>query len=300
MAPSLLKRVPPIALFVGVAFCWGMNSVAMKVAGRYVPPLTIAAARSLVGGVVLLALARAGGSDWPRGRNEWRPIIALAVVMTGLTTAALFLAAKNAPAGIVSIFTNTMPLWTAIMAPIFLNEKLRPNVLVGLAVGLGGTVIVAWRAIEGEIKVAGVVFGLVAALMSAAGSILYKKYPLPRLDRTMVIGVQLAISTVVLTALAIPDDRSHMRLRWQLVLSFVYLAFIGLAVSFVMFSELVSRATAMQSSAVAYLATVFGVVLGAVVLHERLSWLVLIGGVITIVGVAIVQFGEQLRKRFTR
>lgn len=274
-----------------------MNSVAMKVAGRYIPPLTVAAARSLVGGVVLLAIARRGHSDWPRGRDEWRPIVALAVVMTGLTTAALFLAARNAPAGIVSIFTNTMPMWTALMAPIFLSEKLRSTVLAGLAVGLFGTVIVAWRAVEGEIKVAGVIFALFAALMSAGGSILYKRYPLPRLDRTMVIGVQLAISTVVLGLLAIPDDRSNMQLRWQLVLSFVYLAFIGLAVSFVMFSELVSRATAMQSSAVAYLATLFGVVLGAVLLRERLSWLVLIGGVVTIVGVAIVQFGEQIRAR---
>lgn len=298
MAPSFLKRVPPIVLFVGVAFCWGMNTVAMKVAGRYVPPLTIAAARSLVGGILLLTIARRRHSDWPQGRAEWRPIVALAIVMTGLTTAALFLAAKNAPAGIVSIFTNTMPLWTAIMAPVFLSEKLRSGVLVGLAVGLCGTVLVAWRAVDGEIKVQGVVFGLVAALMSAGGSILYKKYPLPRLDRTMVIGVQLSISTVVLAALAIPDDRSDMQLRWQLVLSFVYLAFIGLAVSFVMFSELVSRATAMQSSAVAYLATVFGVVLGALMLHERLSLLVLVGGVVTIVGVAIVQFGEQLRSRF--
>jgi drug/metabolite transporter (DMT)-like permease len=83
-----------------------------------------------------------------------------------------------------------------------------------------------------------------------------------------------------------------MQMRWQLVLSFVYLAVVGLALSFVMYSELISRATAMQTSAVSYLATVIGVLAGAILLRERLSWLVLVGGVIAIAGVAIVQTSQ--------
>ncbi len=289
-----IKRVPPAVLFIGVAFCWGMNTVAMRVASRYAPPLSVASARSFIGGMLLLFLARKSGADWPRGKDEWRPIVALAILMTGLTTAALFLAAKNIPAGLVSILSNTMPLFTAVMAPIFLSERIRSNVVIGLAIGLCGTILVAWRAIEGEVKTIGVVFGLAGAAMSSGGSILYKKYPLVRLDRLMVIGIQLFISTFVLGALAIPDDRSHMKFTWQLGLSFVYLSIVGLALSFVIYSELISRATAMQSSAVSYLSTIFGVVLGALLLGERLGWLVLVGGIIAILGVAIVQFGNQL------
>ena len=282
-------------LFVGVATCWGMNSVAMRVAGRYVPPLTVATARSIVGGIMLLSLAKARGSSWPKGRDEWMPLILLATLMTGITTAALFLAAKNAPAGLVSIFSNTMPLFTALFAPVFLKEIVSRQMAVGLGIGLCGTVIVAWRAIEGQIRPLGVFFGLLGAVGSALGSIMYKRYPLPRLVRMMIIGIQLAISSVVLGLLAVPDNRSHMQLRWQLVLSFVYLSLIGLALSFVMYSELISRATALQSSAVSYLATVVGVVAGALLLGERLSWLVLIGGVIAIAGVAVVQTA-QLRR----
>jgi drug/metabolite transporter (DMT)-like permease len=290
-----LKRVPPAVLFVGVATCWGMNTVAMRVAGRYVPPLTVATARSIVGGTVLLSLARARGSVWPKGKDEWMPLALLATLMTGITTAALFLAAKNAPAGLVSIFSNTMPLFTALFAPMFLKERVSRQMAIGLGIGLCGTVIVAWRAIEGQIRPLGVVFGLLGAIGSALGSIMYKRYPLVRLDRMMIIGIQLAISSVVLGLLAVPDDRSHMQFRWQLVLCFVYLSLIGLAMSFVMYSELISRATAMQSSAVSYLATVVGVVAGAVLLRERLSWLVLVGGVIAIAGVAVVQTA-QLRR----
>jgi drug/metabolite transporter (DMT)-like permease len=291
-----LKRVPPAVLFVGVASCWGLNSVAMRVAGRYIPPLTVAAVRSVVGGVLLLSLARARKALWPKGKEEWIPLFALAFFMTGLTTACLFLAAKNAPAGLVSIFTNTMPLFVAMMAPTLLKERITSKVMVGVSVGMFGAIVVAWRAIAGEIRPIGVFYGLAGAFASAFGSVLYKRYPLPRLDRTMVIGLQLAMSSVVLGVLAIPDDRSHMELRWQLVLSFVYLAVVGLALSFVMYSELISRASAMQTSAVSYLATVIGVLSGAVLLRERLSWLVLVGGVIAIAGVAIVQTA-QLRDR---
>ncbi len=293
---SLIQRVPPVVLFVGVACCWGLNSVAMRVTGRSVPPLTVATARAVVGGVILLALARRHGASWPRGREEWTGLAWIAVLMTGISTAGLFLAAKNAPAGVVSIFTNTMPLFTAMLAPLLLSERVTSRVLLGLGVGMCGTVIVAWRAIEGNTRPAGIVYGLIGASTSALGSIMYKRHPMPRLDRLMVVGMQLALSSIVLGILASPDNRSHMTFPWTFTLSFVYLAVIGLALSFVMYSELLSRTTTMQSSSTAYLATVLGVFFGAMFLRERLSGLVLFGGAITIGGVAIVQLGQSRGK----
>jgi drug/metabolite transporter (DMT)-like permease len=292
---TFVQRIPAFVLFGFVATCWGMNSVTMKVTGRTVPPLTVATARALLGGGILLLVARRTGADWPRSRQEWTGLAWIAFLMTGLSTAGLFLAAKNAPAGLVSIFSNLMPLFTAMFAPVLLNEKISRRVVVGLLVGLSGAVIVASRAIHGEIKPMGVVFGLVGAITAALGSIMYKRFPLKRLDRLMVVAVQLLLSSVVLGVLAVPENRSHMRFPWQFKLSFVYLTFVGLAMSFVLWSELLSRSSSMQSSAVAYLATVIGVVAGAVLLGERLSATVLVGGVVAIAGVAIVQL-DQLRR----
>lgn len=285
----LLAAVPTAVLFCAVASFWGMNSVAMRVAGRTVPPLTVASVRAVVGGVVLVAIARRQGADWPRTRAEWTGIVSIAVMMTGLSTAFLFLAAKNAPAGVNSILTNTMPIFVALMAPFLLNERASRRAILGIAVGMGGTILVASRAVHGEVKGIGIVFGLLGALASAFGSILYKRFPMPRLDRTMAVAVQLLISSVVLGVMAVPDDRSHMTFPWTFTLSFVYLSLFGLAMSFVFFSELLRRATGLQGSAVAYLSTVLGVLFGAVLLHERLSLLTLVGGAVTIVGVAIVQ-----------
>lgn len=282
-------------LFVAVATCWGLNTVAMRVAGRTVPPLSVATARAVVGAIILVTIARRNRASWPKGRAEWTGLFWIALLMTGLSTAGLFLAAKNAPAGLVSIFTNTMPLFTALLAPAMLGERLHSRLVVGLGVGLCGTVIVAWRAIEGNVRPIGVFYGLVGASTSALGSIMYKRHPCPRLDRVMIVGVQLAISSIVLGLLALPDDRSHMTFPRQFVLSFVYLSVVGLALSFVMYSELLSRASTMQTSSVAYLATLTGVGFGAVLLGERLSWSVLVGGAIAIVGVAIVQLTQFTR-----
>jgi drug/metabolite transporter (DMT)-like permease len=263
--------------------------VAMRVAGRQVPPLTVAASRSLVGGLVLLALARRKGARLPNTRDEWKGIAAIALMMTGMSTAFIFLAAKNAPAGLASILTNTMPLFVAILAPILLKEQVSLKSGIGLLLGLAGAVIVAWRAIEGDVKPAGVVFGILGAVTAALGGIMYKKFPLPGVDRLMVVAIQLLMSCVVLTLAALPENRSHMTFRWTFWLSFVYLALFGLAMSFVFYSELISRGSYLQASAVAYLSTFLGVLFGALFLKERLSVSVLIGGAIAIVGVAIVQ-----------
>lgn len=263
--------------------------VAMRVAGRQVPPLTVAASRSLVGGLVLLALARRKGARLPNTPDEWKSIAAIALMMTGMSTAFIFLAAKNAPAGLASILTNTMPLFVAILAPILLKETVSLKSGIGLLLGLAGAVIVAWRAIEGDVKPAGVIFGILGAVTAALGGIMYKKFPLPGVDRLMVVAVQLLMSCVVLTLAALPENRSHMTFRWTFWLSFVYLSLLGLATSFVFFSELISRGSSLQASAVAYLSTFLGVLFGALFLKERLSASVLIGGAIAIIGVAIVQ-----------
>lgn len=295
--PSALARVPTAVLFVAVASFWGMNTVAMRVAGRTVPPLSVAAVRALIGGLVLTLIARRRGASWPTTRQQWVQIAAIAVPMTGLSTAFLFLASRNIPAGLVSILSNTMPLFVAVLATLVLGERVTSRIALGLAVGLLGTVIVAWRAIEGEIRGVGILYGVLGAATAAIGSVMYKRFPLPGVDRLMAVAMQLLISCVLLAIMAIPDDRSNMRFPTTFIISFVYLALLGLAVSFVCFSELVSRGTGMQASAVAYLSTVLGVLFGAVFLHERLSWSVLVGGVVAIGGVALVQFSGSSGKR---
>lgn len=298
--PGLISRVPLPLLFCMVATFWGLNTVAMRVAGRSVPPLSVATVRSLVGGLVLLTIAKRRKADWPRSRDEWMGVISLGLIMTGASTACLFLAAKNIPAGLLSILTNTMPIFMAILAPIMLRERLTSRTAVGLLVGMGGTVIVAWRAIEGDVRPLGILYGLGGAAATALGGLLYKRFPMPRLDRTMVISSQLLASTVLLALLAIPDDRSHMRFPWNFWLCFVYLSLGGLALSFMCFSELMRRGSGMQSSAVSYLATVLGVGFGSIFLRERLSWTTLLGGVVAIVGVVIVQSRTIALGRRTR
>ncbi len=290
-----LTAVPMVVLFCTVASFWAMNTVAMRVAGRTVPPLTVAAARAVVGAAVLTMISRRRGADWPRGRAEWLGIAAIAVPMTAMSTAFLFLAARNAPAGLVAIMSNTMPLFVAVLAPVLLREATSARSIAGLAVGMAGTVLVAWRAIEGDVRPLGIVFGLLAALTATIGGMMYKRYPLPRLDRTMVVAMQLVISAVLLSFAAAPDDRSSLSFPWTFWLSFAYLSLLGLALSFVLFSELTRRATGLQASAVAYLSTVLGVVFGAVLLHERLSWLTILGGVVTIAGVVLVQYRPARR-----
>ena len=266
-----------------------MNTVAMRVVSRYTPPLSVATARAVVGGLLLVALARTQKADWPRGKAEWTGIASIALFMTGLSTACMFLASKNAPAGVNSILSNTMPLFLAVLAPKFLSEKVTPRTVLGLAIGLCGAALVAWRAIHGNIKPIGIAFGVAAAFGSAVGSIMYRRMPLPRLNRLMVVGMQLLLSAVVLGLLAVPDDRSTMTFPWQFWLNFTYLSLIGLALSFVCFSELLQRLTGMQAGSAAYLSTFVGVLGGVFLLGEKLSPLVLLGGVIAIVGVAIVQ-----------
>ena len=114
-----------------------MNAVAMRVAGRYVPPLTIATARSVFGGGVLLVIARRGKADWPRA---WPWLIGNALAGPSFGVACYQWALMTTPTNIVLPIVATTPLLVIPLAHFLEGERITRRAVVGGIIAVAGVV----------------------------------------------------------------------------------------------------------------------------------------------------------------
>ena len=138
------QRFPPqLVLLLGI-FAVASASILIRFAQREAASLVIAAFRMGISGLILLPFAV------PRHNEEFRGLshreFGLAVLSgfflaVHFATWILSLEYTSVASSVVLVTTN--PLWVALLAPIFLKERLTAAILLGLLVAMGGGVVVA-------------------------------------------------------------------------------------------------------------------------------------------------------------
>ncbi len=190
MSPSLIPLV--------LALAWGLNWPIVKIVLGSIPPLTF---RVLgLGGAALLLLVVSllrGVSIKPARGDLWGIAIGgvLSVAVFNLSTAFAQLATSTSRA---TVLTYTMPLITALLARLFLGERLAVRHAWALAVGGAGIALLAWpvwRGLASGLGLGswpGLLLPLLAATGWAGGTVAAKRWP-TRGDRWVNTAWQLAI-----------------------------------------------------------------------------------------------------------
>jgi drug/metabolite transporter (DMT)-like permease len=172
MASSARPLVPPVAgIVIGIAAV-SSASIFIRFAQREAPSLVIAAARLALSSLVLVPLALA------RYRHEYRRLTrrdAWLVVFSGVFLALHFAtwvsSLEYTTVASSTVLVSTSPLFVAIMAWLFLREKIGPAVIAGLGITLAGSAIVALSDRSGVMRNA-----LLGDLLAFAGAVTVAGY----------------------------------------------------------------------------------------------------------------------------
>ena len=143
----------PDASLIGVALIWGINIPVMKNGLDQVDSFVFNALRLAVSATVLLSLAlleRRRGIRPNSGVSKTQ-IVVYALIVSGLYQLLFLLGIAHTTSGNTALIIATVPMWTALLARIFLNERLAKIAWGGLFTALAGTVIVALQ--KGDVKV---------------------------------------------------------------------------------------------------------------------------------------------------
>jgi drug/metabolite transporter (DMT)-like permease len=286
---------------------WASQFVMVKLVQRQMGPVFAAFFRMAIATLMLAPLVwrtkRAAMSRGDVGRFVLIGVAGQVAAQLFITWGTQLSLASNA-----ALLSLALPVTTAIMAFLLLGERMTPVRWISFALALAGVLAcsgVDWR--ELDLSNARYLVGNLMILASVCGSAFYNTYSKRLLLNYSPLQV-LAYSYYAVVAFLLPvtlwaEPESFTRLPEftpQVWLGLAILAFFQYFLSMVIFLNVLTRLDATQAALSNYLIPFFGLVLAAVVLQERLSGLMIAGGILILVSTLLVTTYEEWREGRTR
>jgi drug/metabolite transporter (DMT)-like permease len=283
-------RTSDLSELLLLAALWGASFLFMRMGAAEFGPVALVAVR--VGGAALFLmplLQLRGQMDVLR--RHWRPIFVVGLTNSALPFLCFSYAALSITAGLSSIFNAATPLFGAVIAWLWLNDKLNSARILGLVIGFAGVLWLAWNKADhsAAFKPGGSGWAIVACL---AATVLYgvsasltKKTLAGVAPMAVAAGSQLSAAIVLVVPAilwwpaAMPSGTA-----W---LTAALLAVLSTGVAYVLYFRLIANIGPANAIAVTFLIPAFAVLWGWVFLGEQVSGAMLIG-------CAVILFGTSL------
>ena len=270
---------------------WGLAGVGTRAAyGLGATTVTLLSLRTAVA-TLALAVAVIVLRIRPT-RLAWTHGTLIGVLRIGITPLLFMLSLNYISAGVEGLVITLVPATTAVLAAIFISEAISRNQVIGLLVGLAGTTLIAISGdsglgSEGNIY-AGFALALGGVLVGSTTGVMQRHYA-PRHDTMELALPMFASGTVVAIVIGLVigfDDTSTYTSELWILIVVLGLGATLLPFALTLFAS--KHAPATVVSMVGYLAPLVAVVAGVVILGEQITPMILAGGALAIVGIALV------------
>ncbi len=276
---------------------WGSTWLFIKLGLNDLPPFTFAGIRFVFASGILIAIILARGVRWPRKRNEWLVIAVVGLLQFSLNYGLVFWGEQHISSGLAAVLQSTFPAFGLVLAHFYLpDERITAKRIIGVAMGFVGVAIVFSHQLT--IAGKGALLGSIALVMSAFcgsyGNVLVKAYG-TQIEPFVLAAGQMVCGFPPLLALGIATEGNPFRLHWtsNAILALAYLVIVGSVIAFTLFYWLVRHMDVTNTMLISLVTPVIAVLLGMIVLHERLNWRLFAGTAIIISVIGLI----VLRKR---
>ena len=281
-------------LLVLLSLLWGGSFLCVGIAVQELPVLTIIALRVSLAALVLWGIALFSGHQLPRGRKTWQAFLALGLLNNVIPFGLIVFGQQTIGAGLAAILNATTPLWTVLIAALFLaDERFSKQKLFGVLLGLVGVIVmVGPDSLEGISRNLGAQLAVLGATLSYAfASVFGRRFAAAKISPLHTALGQVTASSFILVPLALMIDTP-----WASALpsQATIFAILGLAVlstagGYLLFFNILERAGATNVSLVTLLIPPSAIAMGMLFLEETLQGIHFIGLALIILGLLSLQ-----------
>ena len=275
---------------------WGTTFISTKILLVDFQPVEILFFRFIMGFFILLVTC-------PRQLKVSHPKQEATFAAAGLCGICLYYLLENIAltftmASNVGVIISVAPFFTAILAHLFIKteERLRAEFFLGFMVAMAGIILISFNGSKLQLNPVGDLLALIAALVWAAYSILTRKissfgYPvILTTRRTFFYGILFMIPSLFFFDFHIELSRFT---NMTYLLNLLYLGIGASALCFVTWNFAVKILGAVKTSIYIYMVPVITIVTSVLILKEPLTWLSVIGTILTVVGLFLSERGEK-------
>ncbi|HET6625537.1 MAG TPA: DMT family transporter [Nocardioidaceae bacterium] len=295
MTTSPVRSWLPLAAIAITLSFWASAFVAIRHLGEEVSPGALSLGRLLVGSLTLGVFLLARPRRWP-GRRDWPGLVVCGVLWFGIYNLTLNEGERRVDAGTAAMLIQVAPILIAILATVFLRERPTWYLGAGLLLAFAGVCLIGLSTSgDGGRDLLGVALCLVAAAAYSVSMILQK----PLLGRLSALEVTWFACTIgVLVCLPFAGDL--LRTVGEVPLSsigwIVYLGVFPTAIAFTTFAFALARMDASNLGVTTYLVPPITIALGWLFLREVPPIVAVVGGAVSLVGVAVARIRPHTRE----
>jgi drug/metabolite transporter (DMT)-like permease len=270
---------------------WGASYMFIKVGGAEIPPFTFVEGRALMAALALIVVLRLRGGALPRTRREWLPLIAMGIFNGVIPYTLITWGELHISSALAAILTAAMPLFTILLAHYWTHdERLTISKAIGIVVGFVGVgVLFLPHLREGiQIQFWGEFAVVVSAASYAIATLVARKF-LGGVSHVVASTGQLASTAVMMLPLSLAFDNPFvLRPSLAAIGSLTILALLGTAFAYILYYWLIEHTGVTRTSLVTYLIPITGILWGALLLGEAITWEAIVGLLLIIAGVGLV------------
>ncbi len=268
---------------LGILILWAGNVVAIKMAVTEVAPLTAATLRFLLGGLIFLPFAK------KTDRQSLWTIFQISMSMNVVHIGLLFIGLQKLDAASASILLQSQVVFATLLGCFFFKEKIRWRTWTGIALAVAGIAVMMGEPDIGSHPDA------VAIMLVSTFFLAYSYVKMKHLKSvhpaTYISMLCLCAVPFVFTGSLVISPESWKALpeaNWLLLGPvFAYQAIL-VSLTHIVWQRMMHKGDVGKVTAFTLLIPFFTVVLSVLLLGEHIDWPMIVGGLITMVGVGII------------
>lgn len=293
--------------FFVIYVVWGSTYLAIRIGLETLPPFFMGSVRFLIAGSAMYAWSRLRGAPSPT-RQEWKSAAVVGFMLLFVGNGAVSWAEQRVTSGMTSLLVGTVPLWLVLCEWIQGKQPRIPQ-LLGVAIGLVGVGLLVLPS-GGEPGAAPASAGVdpigalvltISALSWTVGS-LYSRSAVTAKPASLAIGMQMLVGGSLLFLLSSATGELGQVARTTLstnsLLALLYLIVFGSLVGFSTYMWLLRVASPTAVGTYAYVNPVVAVLLGVLLVGERLPPSAVLAMFVIVGGVALVSLAPRLGRGF--
>ncbi len=272
-----------LLLFLGIVTIWGFSFIVTKMGVQEMPPLFFIALRFALVAAILVPFV-------PRPKGHWRQILLISTTLGLLHFSCMFVALVRTPAGTTALLAQLQVPFAALLAAVFLGDKLGWRRALGMALAFAGAGVVLgtpsfaspwWSDMLAAL--AGLFWAISAVQIKSLGG------GVPAASINAWVAV-LAVPQLLVASLILEDGQwtALAGMSWRLAFALFYNSALIVVVGYGTWYRLLKIYDVNQAMPFMLLMPPIALLSGALILGEPLTWSLVIGGLVTIVGVAII------------
>ena len=282
-----------------VCVIWGTTYLGLRIGVSQFPPFLFSIIRFLTAGPILITLMLTiGKATWSDKKTLFNQAVG-GLFMVTLGISVVGWAEVYISSGVAAIICSMMPIWT-VLINVFVTKDEKPNwlIVLGLITGLTGIVLIFGEHLtefSNANYLTGIILTFAANLSWAIGSIWIKKKNSTS-NPFLNAGLQMLFGGLFLIPISLLLD-DYARIQWanSLIYSLIYMSLVGSVAAYACYSYAIKKLPMTIASLYAYINPIVAVILGWLVLNEKLNWQIAVAIFITVAGIYIVNRGYQLK-----